>query len=200
MCFENLRAKISNNLELDNKLIELAYQIAQKHHVGQVRKSGEEYITHPVAVAEIIESIGGGTTMICAALLHDIFEDSENLEQAQDDIYENFNFEVFFIVEALTKDNSIICSNQKQQNYFYKFEQKIAESPEVFFIKMADVLHNFSTISLLNQKKQEKWIEELENGYMPIFATHYHEMSKVYQEMYQKLTIILEKILDQYNN
>jgi guanosine-3',5'-bis(diphosphate) 3'-pyrophosphohydrolase len=88
-----------NHPKSDYQVIERAYRVAEKYHEGQKRKSGEDYITHPLAVARILADLGSGPATIAAALLHDTVEDTEySLEQLRED----FGEEVALLVDGVT--------------------------------------------------------------------------------------------------
>ncbi len=164
--------------QLNNKPSEStlkALEIAIKAHVGQFRKSGEPYIIHPILVASITAFISGDETMVQAALLHDVIEDTL-LEKS--DIEKDFSSDVVHLVEGLTKivairDTEIVSSksNEKIISSAMSFRKMLIASigdVRVLVIKLCDRLHNMMTLSALNHEKQERIAQETLVVYAPI--------------------------------
>ena len=130
-----------HHIESDNHLIKRAYVEAQQAHDGQIRRSGDAYITHPVAVAEIVASLGLDEPTIIAALLHDTLEDTE---EAFERIEEIFGGEVASIVDGVTKLERIKFETKEAQQAasMRKMLVAVAKDIRVLLIKLADRLHN----------------------------------------------------------
>jgi len=193
--FEQLRLGILKKGNLDLNKIERAYWFAAKVHQEQKRKSGEPYIIHPVEVARVVYEIGGNEDMICAAFLHDTLEDGKNPEIIAQEIYRSFGDYVYFLVQALSKDGKIEDKEMQQASFFEQIQEAFEMDMAVFFLKMADLIHNFETISFLKPAKQNKWIEELKDQYYPIFVHRYHEIPQHYRGMYCRFMEKLENLI-----
>ncbi len=151
----------------DAKLIKRAFTIAAEAHKDMRRKSGEPYILHPLAVAEIcVEEIGLGTTSILAALMHDVVEDTD-LELA--DIEKMFGKKVARIVDGLTKISGVFEYGTSQQaENFRKMLFTLSEDVRVILIKLADRLHNMRTLESMPRNKQLKISSETIYLYAPL--------------------------------
>lgn len=150
-------AKKSQNV-LDKKLIRKAFEVAVEAHKDVRRKSGEPYIYHPIAVAQIVaEEIGLGTTSIVCALLHDTVEDTD-LSLA--DIERMFGKKVRIIIDGLTKINGVVDHNDPnysiQGENFKKMMLTLSEDARVILVKLADRLHNMRTMDSMPRHKQVK--------------------------------------------
>ena len=149
------------------ELVIRAYEAAAQAHEGQRRKTGEAYITHPVAVAGVVADLGLDDTSIAAALLHDAVEDtSVELVALADD----FGPEVAAIVDGVTKlDRVRFASKQAQQAAtLRKMLVAIANDPRVLMIKLSDRLHNMRTIGALGGAKQADVARETLDIYAPL--------------------------------
>lgn len=151
----------------DAKLIKKAFKTSLEAHKEMRRKSGEPYIYHPLAVAEIcVEEIGLGTTSIVAALLHDVVEDTE-IEL--DEIDENFGPKVAKIIDGLTKIAGVFDHGSSQQaENFRKMLLTLSEDVRVILVKLADRLHNMRTLGSMPRHKQLKIISETIYLYAPL--------------------------------
>lgn len=150
------------------EIIERAYRFAREAHRGARRRSGEPYIMHPIAVARIvIDELGLGSTSICAALLHDVVEDTE---YTRDDIAANFGEKVASIVEGLTKISGGIFGDRAslQAENFRKLLLSMSTDIRVILIKMADRLHNMRTLASMRPEKQLKIAGETLYVYAPL--------------------------------
>ena len=147
--------------------IKRAYHEAQEAHDGQIRKSGDAYITHPVAVAEIVASLGLDESTIVAALLHDTLEDTE---EAFERIEEVFGHEVASIVDGVTKLERIKFETKEAQQAasMRKMLVAVAKDIRVLLIKLADRLHNMRTIASLPKWKQQRIATETLDIYAPL--------------------------------
>ena len=179
-----LESFIKKHPELGSKRVLAAYELAQEAHKNQSRKSGEPYITHPVEVACIIAKFGGDEDMVCAALLHDILEDGGDRERFAEKIEEGFGPHVYFLVEALSKNSDLECSDTKQKKFIEQLGEALSVDIGVFFIKLADLLHNLESIDSLKPQKRDKWIEELQEQYWPVLSGYYHQISFRHHPMY----------------
>ncbi|WP_420388043.1 RelA/SpoT family protein [Roseivirga sp.] len=151
----------------DAKLIKKAFNLSVEAHKEMRRKSGEPYIFHPLAVAEIcVEEIGLGTTSIVAALLHDVVEDTE-IEL--DEIKESFGPKVAKIIDGLTKISGVFDHGSSQQaENFRKMLLTLSEDVRVILVKLADRLHNMRTLGSMPRHKQLKIISETIYLYAPL--------------------------------
>ena len=138
------------------EIITKAFNFAKKAHKGVRRRSGEPYILHPIAVANIVISeIGLGSTSICSALLHDVVEDTD---YTVEDIENLFGPKIASIVDGLTKISGGVFGAQAsvQAENFRKLLLTMSEDIRVILIKIADRLHNMRTLSSLQKSKQHK--------------------------------------------
>lgn len=155
-----------NNKNIDKNKIFKAYMFAAEKHKNQKRKSGESYIIHPLHVAYILASWGLDTQTICAALLHDVVEDTN---ATYEDIEKNFDEEVASLVEGVTKLSNLFktVEEKKTKNYkkmFIAMEKDI----RVIILKLADRLHNVRTLKYLRRDRQIAIAEETLELYAPI--------------------------------
>lgn len=143
--------------KVDAELLDRAYATAERLHEGVFRKSGEPYITHPLAVATIAAEIGMDTTTIVAALLHDTVEDTDySLDQLKAD----FGEEVARLVDGVTKLDKVVMGSAAEAETIRKMIVAMAEDPRVLVIKVADRLHNMRTMRFLKPEKQAKKAEQ----------------------------------------
>ncbi|MDO4911578.1 MAG: bifunctional (p)ppGpp synthetase/guanosine-3',5'-bis(diphosphate) 3'-pyrophosphohydrolase [Corynebacterium sp.] len=135
----------------DVALMQRAYKTAEKLHDGVFRKSGDPYITHPLAVATIAAEIGMDTTTIVAALLHDTVEDTE---YSLKDLERDFGAEVCQLVDGVTKLDKVALGAAAEAETIRKMIVAMAHDPRVLVIKVADRLHNMRTMRFLPPEKQ----------------------------------------------
>ncbi len=150
------------------EIIERAYRFAKEAHKGVRRRSGEPYIMHPIAVAKIAsQEIGLGSTSICAALLHDVVEDTD---YTVEDIAGQFGPKIAQLVEGLTKISGGIFGDKAsaQAENFRKLLLTMSEDIRVVLIKMADRLHNMRTLGSMAPNKQYKIAGETLYIYAPL--------------------------------
>lgn len=160
--FSVLRA---NHPKADLELIERAYRVAEHHHDGQTRKSGEPYITHPLSVATILAELGMTEPVIVAALLHDTVEDTEyTLEQVR----EEFSDEVARMVDGVTKLDKLTYGETAKAETIRKMIMATSEEVRVLVIKLADRLHNMRTLGSLRPDKQIRIATETLNIFAPL--------------------------------
>jgi len=163
-----LQGYIRSNHRKKVEIIERAYRFAKEAHKGIRRRSGEPYILHPIAVARIAsQEIGLGSTSICAALLHDVVEDTD---YTVEDIEQHFGTKIARIVEGLTKISGGIFGDRAsaQAENFRKLLLTMSEDIRVVLIKMADRLHNMRTLGSMAPNKQYKIAGETLYIYAPL--------------------------------
>jgi guanosine-3',5'-bis(diphosphate) 3'-pyrophosphohydrolase len=184
----------------DVRVLQRAYDTAEFLHRGQLRKSGDPYITHPLAVATILAELGMDTTTLVAAILHDTVEDTGyTLEQLRED----FGGEVAHLVDGVTKLDKVTFGEAAEAETIRKMVVAMARDPRVLVIKLADRLHNMRTLRFLPRHKQErkaretlevlaplahrlgmntvKW--ELEDlAFMMLYPKRYEEIARLVQE------------------
>ena len=151
----------------DRKLIRHAFEMAADAHKTTRRKSGEPYILHPLAVAQIcVEEIGLGVRSTICSLLHDTVEDTDI---SLDDVQREFGSEIAKIVDGLTKISNVIDVNASQQaENFRKILLTLTDDPRVILIKLADRLHNMRTLDSMKLEKQLKISSETVYVYAPL--------------------------------
>ena len=145
--------------EEDLKKIKEAYVFAEKCHRGQFRKSGEEYIIHPLNVAIILTEIYADKETIMAALMHDVIEDCD---VEKEEIEEKFGKEVAYLVYGVSKLGRINFSTENEYliDYYKKIIVGMSEDVRVIIVKLADRLHNMRTLWALPENKQKKIAKE----------------------------------------
>ena len=141
----------------DLVLLQRAYDVAETAHAGQKRKSGDPYITHPLAVATILAGLGMDTTTLVAALLHDTVEDTGVTLET---ITADFGSEVTHLVDGVTKIDKVKLGDAAQAETIRKMIVAMARDPRVLVIKLADRLHNMRTLRFLPPEKQEQKARE----------------------------------------
>ncbi|MFC5931492.1 bifunctional (p)ppGpp synthetase/guanosine-3',5'-bis(diphosphate) 3'-pyrophosphohydrolase [Cryobacterium melibiosiphilum] len=146
--------------KVDLSIIERAYAVAERAHEGQMRRSGEPYITHPVAVAQILADLGIGTKTVSAALLHDTVEDTDyTLDQLRAD----FGDEIAMLVDGVTKLDKVKYGDSTQAETVRKMIVAMSKDIRVLIIKLADRLHNARTWGFVpNESAVRKATETLE--------------------------------------
>ena len=163
-----LNGYLNSNHRKKVEIIERAFRFAKKAHGGIRRRSGEPYILHPIAVAKIAsQEIGLGSTSICAALLHDVVEDTE---YTVEDIEQQFGKKIAQLVSGLTKISGGIFGDKAsaQAENFRKLLLTMSEDIRVVLIKMADRLHNMRTLGSMAPNKQYKIAGETLYIYAPL--------------------------------
>ena len=178
----------------DLEKITAAYELANEAHTGVKRSSGEPYITHPIAVACILLEFCMDTDTICAALLHDVVEDTD---VSLDTIRRKFGEDVANLVDGVTKIGQVPLNNSKEEQQAENIRKiliAMSKDIRVIIIKLADRLHNMRTIMYRPPEKQRKKALETMNFYAPI--AHRLGMSAVKEEM-EDISI---RILDPYGS
>ena len=151
----------------DLELIARAYRFAARSHAGQLRASGEPYITHPLEVANILTMMKMDTASIAAAVLHDVVEDTDT---TLEDIQASFGEDVAQLVDSLTKISRIKFRSKQERlaENFRKMVVAMAKDLRVILIKLADRLHNMRTISVLPPAKRMRIAQETLDIYAPL--------------------------------
>jgi guanosine-3',5'-bis(diphosphate) 3'-pyrophosphohydrolase len=149
----------------DLAIIERAYRTAEKYHTGQLRKSGDAYITHPLAVATILAELGMTAPTLCAALLHDTVEDTD---YTLEELTKDFSEEIAMLVDGVTKLDKVKYGESAQAETIRKMVVAMAKDIRVLVIKLADRLHNMRTLGFLRQEKQERIARETLEIYAPL--------------------------------
>ena len=179
--FEQLVEKIrASEKTYDLEKITQAYKVAEKAHEGQLRTSGDPYITHPLAVASILLDYCMDTDTICAALLHDTVEDTD---VTLDELRKKFGEDVALMVDGVTKIGLVplVSKEEQQAENIRKILMAMSKDIRVIIIKLADRLHNMRTLAARPPEKQRKTSLETMNFYAPI--AHRLGMSDVKEEM-----------------
>ncbi|MCR4644188.1 MAG: bifunctional (p)ppGpp synthetase/guanosine-3',5'-bis(diphosphate) 3'-pyrophosphohydrolase [Oscillospiraceae bacterium] len=158
---------LDNDKQYDLSKIISAYEFAAKAHEGQFRSSGQPYIIHPLAVAEILLDLGMDTDTICAALLHDVVEDTE---ATSEQLAKRFGRDVANLVDGVTKLTKIPIFNKEQQQAenVRKIMLAMSQDIRVIIIKLCDRLHNMRTLEFRPEHKQRHTALETMNVYAPI--------------------------------
>ena len=190
--------------ETDTQLITRAFQLAKDAHKGVHRKSGEPYITHPIAVAQIVDTeIGLGPTSIATALMPDVVEDSD---YTLEDIENMFNPNIARLIDGLTKISGVVSmeSSMQLENY-RKMLLTISDDVRVILIKLADRLHNMRTMQGMPAHKQLKIASETLFIYAPLahrlglfrIKTELEDISLKYTEpeMFEELSRKMDELV-----
>ena len=178
---DDLMKKISeSDKQYDTEKIRRAYELADAAHEGQLRSSGDKYITHPLSVAAILLDYCMDTDTICAALLHDVVEDTDT---TLEDIKKKFGDDVALLVDGVTKIGLVPLNTKEEQQAenIRKILMAMSKDIRVIIIKLADRLHNMRTLYARPPEKQLKTSLETMNFYAPI--AHRLGMSDVKEEM-----------------
>ncbi|GAB2939921.1 MULTISPECIES: RelA/SpoT family protein [Streptomyces] len=139
--------------DADLEPLRRAYVLAESSHRGQMRKSGEPYITHPLAVTLILAELGAETTTLTASLLHDTVEDTD---VTLDQVREQFGEEVRYLVDGVTKLEKVDYGAAAESETFRKMLVATGNDVRVMSIKLADRLHNMRTLGVMRPEKQER--------------------------------------------
>ncbi|OCC12060.1 bifunctional (p)ppGpp synthetase/guanosine-3',5'-bis(diphosphate) 3'-pyrophosphohydrolase [Streptomyces sp. PTY087I2] len=139
--------------DADLTILRRAYVLAESSHRGQMRKSGEPYITHPLAVTLILAELGAETTTLTASLLHDTVEDTE---VTLDQVRGQFGEEVCYLVDGVTKLEKVDYGAAAEPETFRKMLVATGNDVRVMSIKLADRLHNMRTLGVMRPEKQER--------------------------------------------
>ena len=156
----------SESLE-DSELICSAFNFAYRLHQGQYRKSGEPYIAHPIAVADLLHNLGGDAATVAAGFLHDVVEDTE---VTSEEIEEKFGTQVRLLVDGVTKLSKLNFSSktERQAENFRRMFLAMAKDIRVIVVKLADRLHNMRTLQYLPPAKQKQKATETREIFAPL--------------------------------
>ncbi|MBY0572585.1 MAG: bifunctional (p)ppGpp synthetase/guanosine-3',5'-bis(diphosphate) 3'-pyrophosphohydrolase [Undibacterium sp.] len=162
------------------KLIREAYRFSDEMHLGQIRRSGEPYISHPIAVAEICAEWKLDVQAIMAALLHDVMEDQD---VKKEELIERFGAPVAALVDGLSKLEKIEFQTriEAQAENFRKMLLAMARDVRVILVKLADRLHNMRTLGAMSPEKQRRIASETMEVYVPI--AHRLGLNNIYREL-----------------
>ena len=162
------------------KQVKEAYRFSDEMHLGQMRKSGEPYISHPIAVAEICANWKLDAQAIMAALLHDVMEDQD---VKKDELIERFGAPVATLVDGLSKLDKIEFQSQieAQAENFRKMLLAMARDVRVILVKLADRLHNMRTLGVMAPEKKRRIARETMEVYIPI--AHRLGLNNIYREL-----------------
>ncbi|MCY4073826.1 MAG: bifunctional (p)ppGpp synthetase/guanosine-3',5'-bis(diphosphate) 3'-pyrophosphohydrolase [Acidobacteria bacterium] len=179
--FDDLVSRVrSNDADADTDLLRRAYEFSALEHAGQTRRSGEQYITHPLEVAALVADMRLDDVAIAASLLHDVVEDTlTTIEHVRD----LFGPEVAHVVEGVTKISTIpfSSSEERQAENFRKMLLAMVDDVRVILVKLADRLHNMRTLGHLKEERRVKIAQETLDIYAPI--AHRLGMSKLQNEL-----------------
>ena len=159
----------ANHPKADISLLERAYNTAEHYHRGQTRKSGDPYITHPLAVATILAELGMTEPVLCAGLLHDTVEDTS---YTRDQLAADFGEEIAVLVDGVTKLDKVTYGDSAKAETLRKMVIAMSRDIRVLVIKLADRLHNMRTLSYLRPDKQVRIARET----LEIFAPLAHRL------------------------
>ncbi len=159
------RTILANHPKADLRDIERAYEVAERYHRGQKRRSGDPFITHPLAVATILAELGMTPPTLVAALLHDTVEDTD---YTLDKLEVDFGPEIAALVDGVTKLDKVKYGDVAQAETVRKMVIAMARDIRVLLIKLADRLHNARTLRYLAQYKAERKARETLEIYAPL--------------------------------
>jgi GTP pyrophosphokinase len=160
-----LKTLRGNHPKADTRMVQRAYEVAERAHRGQVRRSGDPYITHPLAVAEIVADLGMEEPTICAALLHDTVEDTA---VSVDEVRRDFGDEVAMLVDGVTKLAKAKYGDTAESETIRKMVIAMARDPKVLILKLADRLHNCRTLCYMPADKQQRTAKQTLEIYAPL--------------------------------
>ena len=156
-----------NNKKADSKIVLKAYNFAVEKHGEQLRRSGEPYIIHPMQVANILAELGLDDSTVCAALLHDVVEDTE---VTHEDLIREFSLEIAEMVDGVTKLSKLNCESveEEQVENYRKMFLAMGKDIRVIMIKLSDRLHNMRTLKFLSRDRQIANARETMDLYAPL--------------------------------
>ncbi len=181
IAFNDLASKArGNNPESDTELLRRAYEFSAAKHEGQRRRSGEDYITHPLEVASLVADMKLDDVAITSGLLHDVVEDTLTTIES---VREHFGPDVAHVVEGVTKISTIPFSSreERQAENFRKMLFAMVDDIRVILVKLADRLHNMRTLQHLDDKQRTAIAQETLDIYAPIAGRL--GMSKIKNEL-----------------
>ena len=179
-----------------------AFVFAEKHHRGQIRKSGEQYIHHPIEVAETLAELRMDSRTLMAALLHDVIEDTL---ATKDELIDLFGEDVALLVDGVSKIGQIKFESKEEAEAenFRKMLMAMSEDVRVMIIKLADRLHNMRTLSIMRRQKQKRISQQTIDIYAPIAERLglYHWARELqdlcFQYLYPKRHSAIRKAIDE---
>src|SRR3954470_3856578 len=160
-----LKTLRANHPKADVRIVQRAYEVADRCHRGQFRRSSDPYITHPLAVATIVAELGMEEPTICAALLHDTVEDTA---LGLDEVRREFGEEVAMLVDGVTKLDKVKYGESAEAETIRKMVVAMAKDPKVLILKLADRLHNVRTLEWLPAEKQQRTAKQTLEIYAPL--------------------------------
>ena len=166
--FDDLVRRVrANDADADTDLLRRAYEFSALEHAGQTRRSGEQYITHPLEVAALVADMRLDDVAIAASLLHDVVEDTLT---TIDHVRDLFGAEVAHVVEGVTKISTIpfSSSEERQAENFRKMLLAMVDDVRVILVKLADRLHNMRTLGHLKEDRRVRIAQETLDIYAPI--------------------------------
>ncbi len=212
--FEELYKEVKDNIQNTEELLKIkeAYQFALDRHKGQKRLTGEDFITHPIKVAYIVNSLSVDAVTIEAALLHEVLNEGK---ATFEEVQEQFGETVAMIVLSLNKINKLELTDESESSAIYlrKVLVGLATDVRVLFIKLADRLHNMRTNYAINPKKQKQKAYETQAVLIPIAhrlginsikseledLCLYYTKPDVYQDILDKLNETRDELNDSLN-
>lgn len=187
---------MSINPKYNEELIGKAFDVAERMHTGQMRKSGEPYFIHPMSVTKILAELGMDDSTLVAGLLHDVVEDTS---YSDEDLAKDFGEEVRLLVDGVTKLGTLAFDNkeEKQAENLRKMFLAMSKDIRVLIIKLADTLHNLRTINYLSPEKVKEKSRDTLEIYAPLasrlgmyalkFELEDIALENLYPEAYEKL-------------
>ena len=166
--FEDIQERVESYMQqADLEILRKAYVFSAKEHKGQVRSSGEPYLTHPLSVAHILAELKLDMTCVVAGLLHDVLEDTLTTREV---LEAHFGHDIAHLVEGLTKISRMRFNSREQQQAesFRKMMLAMVDDIRVILVKLADRLHNMRTLEHLSPRQQERIARETLEIYAPI--------------------------------
>ncbi|MPY59352.1 RelA/SpoT family protein [Streptomyces spongiae] len=160
-----VEAHRAHHPDADLEPLRRAYVLAESSHRGQMRKSGEPYITHPLAVTLILAELGAETTTLTASLLHDTVEDTD---VTLDQVGKEFGAEVRYLVDGVTKLEKVDYGAAAEPETFRKMLVATGNDVRVMSIKLADRLHNMRTLGVMRPEKQERIAKVTKDVLIPL--------------------------------
>jgi guanosine-3',5'-bis(diphosphate) 3'-pyrophosphohydrolase len=195
-----VRTVRANHPKADLTVLERAYTVAERAHDGQKRRSGEPYITHPVAVAQILADLGVGPRTVAAALLHDTVEDTD---YSIDMLRADFGDEVAMLVDGVTKLDKVKYGDSAQAETVRKMIVAMSKDIRVLIIKLADRLHNARTWGFVPAQSAQRKAKETLEIYAPLahrlgIQTIKWELEDLsFAVLYPKLYVEIENLVRQ---
>ncbi|MGA9754637.1 MAG: bifunctional (p)ppGpp synthetase/guanosine-3',5'-bis(diphosphate) 3'-pyrophosphohydrolase [Desulfobaccales bacterium] len=202
---------LTHHPESDTSLIEKAYIFSAKAHEGQLRLSGEPYLSHPLEVAYLLAKMGLGPVTVSSGLLHDTVEDSA---ASLDDLEEYFGEEVADVVNGVTKIGQLVFGDRQTQQaeYIRKMILSMSHDIRVLLVKLADRAHNMRTLEFMEPAKQKRIARETLDIYAPLAGrlgmfrlkaeledlSFYYLESEAYQQIQEGLSR-KKGVLEKYN-